>query len=616
MSKVKAFTGNKAAAEVGRQHMGRGEKALAGFLCGALATTMLPCVGIAGVQEAVAAQADAAQTSTAGSGTDTNTNASAGTTQQTQQTQQTQSLPQETPKKTEVVYAKADGAGDPTGIYVVNGFTAKNACEARDVGVYEKLTNLSTTEELSCADGGVAFTLAADTPFYYQGDLPASTELPWKVSLRYALDGAELSADELAGKSGHLKIELTVEPRSTDGAEGANLADFSDNYLVQAQATFANEAFSIESADDATLSHAGSSASVSCMVVPGQSKTFCIEGTANSFEFDGFQIAALPLGMAIDVAEQDTGELDEKTGELDDAVGSAADGARALASGSVDLSRGIATLEGGLFSIAGESGTLASGWESVREGISSVEGGAAQLAKGSDAFSESVDTAAKEVAAGASALEEAQASYQMAAQAAQAEIAQTGTVSAQTFAAVNEAAQALAQASGGAGAYQALVQVQDGYAELGAGIDELAGGAGELAAGADAFSDGLGSYTDAVESAASGSGELSSGAAELAEGADTLSGGMDELHEETGTLDEKVLDALQDKVDELLGTGFTPRSFVAPENTNVEAVQFVYVTPQVHVAQEKSDSGGGDSQTTLPERIAAIFTRLFGADSA
>lgn len=610
MSKVKAFTENEAAAEVGRRRMGRGEKALAGLLCGALATTMLPCVGIAGVQEAVAAQANAAQTSAAETGTDTSTNASAGT------TQQTQSLPQETPAKTEVVYAKTDGAGSPTGIYVVNGFTAKNACEAHDVGVYEKLTNLSTTEELSCADGGVAFTLAADTPFYYQGDLSVSTELPWKVSLRYILNGAELSADELAGKSGHLKIDLTVEPRGTDGAGDASLADFSDNYLVQAQATFANEAFSIESANDATLSRAGSSASVSCMVVPGQSKTFCIEGTANSFEFDGFQIAALPLGMAIDVAEQDTGELDEKTGELDDVVGSAADGARALASGSVDLSRGISTLEGGLFSIAGESDTLASGWESVREGISSVEGGAAQLAKGSDAFSESVDAAAKEAAAGASALEKAQAAYQTAAQAAQAEIAQTGTVSAQTFATVNEAAQALAQASGGAGAYQALVQVQDGYAELGAGIDALAGGAGELAAGADAFSDGLGTYTDAVESAASGSGELFSGAAELAEGANSLSDGMEELHEETSGLDEKVLDALQDKVDELLGTGFTPRSFVAPENTNVEAVQFIYVTPQVHVAQDKSDSGAGDSQTTLPERIAAIFTRLFGADSA
>ncbi len=611
MNKVKAFTENGAAAGAGRRRMGRGKKALAGLLCGALATTMLPCTGIAGVQEAAAAQVTSTQVSAAGAGADTGAGGGAGT---TQQTQEAQSLPQETPAKTEVVYAKTDGAGDPTGIYVVNGFTAKNACEARDVGIYEKLTNLSTTEELSCADGGVAFTLAADTPFYYQGDLPASTALPWKVSLRYILDGAELSADELAGKSGNLKIELTVEPRGTDGAGDASLADFSDNYLVQAQATFANEAFSIESANDATLSRTGSSAGVSCMVVPGQNKTFYIEGTANSFEFDGFQIAALPLGMAIDVAEEDTGELDKKTGELDDAVGSAADGARALASGNVDLSRGIATLESGLSGIAGESGTLASGWESVREGISSVEGGAAQLAEGSDAFSESIDTAAEEAVAGASMLEEAQAAYQTAAQAAQAEIAQTGTVSAQTFAAVNEAAQALAQASGGAGAYQALAQVQDGYAELGAGIDALADGAGELAVGADAFSDGLGNYTDAVESAASGSGELFSGAAELAEGADTLSDGMEELHEETGALDEKVLDALQDKVDELLGAGFAPRSFVAPENTNVEAVQFVYVTPQVHVAQDESDSGAGDSQTSLPERIAAIFTRLFGAN--
>ena len=39
---------------------------------------------------------------------------------------------------------------------------------------------------------------------YYEGTMDAATALPWVVKLTYTLDGAEISPDELGGKSGAL----------------------------------------------------------------------------------------------------------------------------------------------------------------------------------------------------------------------------------------------------------------------------------------------------------------------------------------------------------------------------------------------------------------------------
>ena len=477
----------------------------------------------------------------------------------------------DTVAKTEVVYAKTNETGSVEGVYVVNTFDSNEACQLSDPGSYESVTNLSTTEELVAQDGAVDLITTGDAPFSYQGDLAATTQLPWDVSVRYTLNGAAVTPEELAGVNGILEIEVSIEPHK---AASKSNASFADNYLVQAQTSFDADTFEITSSDGATVSYAGSGVSVSGMAIPGEGQTITIEGIAKDFSYDGWQIAALPLNMAIDLAKEDTSELTDKTSEFGDATSSASNGAARLASGSASK-------------------------------------GAQQLTDGSQTFANSLKDALAQALQGATALEQAQAAYESGVATAQQEIATDGTMSAQTLADLNDAAQSLAQASGSAGAYQALSKVNEGYESIDDGIDSLADGLSRLETGTDSFASGLADYTAGVSKAASGGQTAESGAASLANGSASLAGGLSQLDNETSYLDSKIIDELQKKIDEKLGANFEAHSFVEPSNTDVKAVQFVYVVDGVHAFETDAASDEGDEETTLGQRISAVFENLF-----
>jgi putative membrane protein len=82
-------------------------------------------------------------------------------------------------------------------------------------------------------------------------------------------------------------------------------------------------------------------------------------------------------------------------------------------------------------------------------------------------------------------------------------------------------------------------------------------------------------------------------------------------------MDERVLDELQDTIDEELGRGYQLHSFVDPTNTNVREVQFVYVVDGVSDSSDSSSADGQTSQATddsqqsqsFLDRLTALFTK-------
>jgi len=271
--------------------------------------------------------------------------------------------------KDEVVYVKAGADGATQGLYVVNVFDTGSVQTVDDPARYTRVKNLTTTDALVQENGAVQVSTLADQPFYYEGEMDAATPLPWDVSLTYYLDGAQIAPDELAGKSGRLRIEFAVTARGGD-AEAAGLADFAESCVMQAQGTFPESAFKVEEAEGATVAHVGDNAVISYLVLPGESAVYAIEGDARAFSYEGWQISAMPLGLAIDLAEQDTAQLSDKTGELEDAT--------------AQLSDGAASLESGLGSLASGSGDLAYGTGEVAAGATELAGGASSLARRSD----------------------------------------------------------------------------------------------------------------------------------------------------------------------------------------------------------------------------------------
>lgn len=586
--------------------------------------------------------------------------------------------------KDEVVYVKAGADGATQGLYVVNVFDTGAVQTMDDPARYTRVKNLTTTDALVQENGAVQVSTLADQPFYYEGEMDAATPLPWDVSLTYYLDGAQIAPDELAGKSGRLRIEFAVTARGGD-AEAAGLADFAESCVMQAQGTFPESAFKVEEADGATVAHVGDNAVISYLVLPGESAVYAIEGDARAFSYEGWQISAMPLGLAIDLAEQDTAQLSDKTGELEDATAQLSDGAASLesglgslASGSGDLASGTGEVAAGATELAGGASSLARGSEELQAGVGAAVDGLASVSANSaalDAAAERVRAGAGDLDAGVQALRAGDQSFlgAVAAAKAQAAVGAAQYAAAQeayaaavaaayadptaaTVAALDGAAQVLAQASQAAGSYGALDTVEESYAPLSGGIAEaaagsaslsagtadlaanveayaggvdalatqapaLAEGAASLSAGAVSLAGGTGEVAAGASSAAAGAAQLASGAASASSGARELSAGTADLAEAVSGMDEQVIDAVQQAIDDKLGADYQAHSFVDPSNTAVDDVQFIYVVDGVEepddadaaeaAGEANADADGGAGSGSEPQgfvdRLLALF---------
>lgn len=556
-------------------------------------------------------------------------------------------------KKDEVVYVKDDASGKASGIYVVNIFDTDTATSVSDPSNYTKVTNLTTNDDLQQADGAVKLTTTEGEPFYYQGEMDASSQLPWDISFTYYLDDQEVQADELAGADGEVRIVLDVKALD----DGSDVADFAQSYILQAQGTFAEENFVISDAGDATLAHSGSNQVVSAMVLPGESETFEITGTAKNFESDGWQIAGMSLSMAIDLADQDTSKLTDSCQELEDATSKLSDGGSELEDGASDLSDGADELADGTGSlsdgasklsdgtsklsdgagkVASGASSLSDGASKLESGVDSVVSGVEQVASGSSQYLSGLESSAQQYASGAGALESSKTDYANAVdavqQAAAAEEKEPSEANAATLnaaiAAMNEAAQSMTKNAGDAGAYQALTGVAEKYESVNDGVQALAGNAGQLSSAASSVASGASEVASGADSVASASDSVDSGASELAsgaqsvdsgatsladgasslkDGASSLSDGAKTLAESVEGMDDKILDELQETIDEKLGADFRAHSYVSSSNTNVDDVQFVYVVDAITVPDDESDDEEEEPNPSLLDRFFALF---------
>lgn len=186
--------------------------------------------------------------------------------------------------KDEIVYTRTDATGAANGTYVVNYFNTPQAVDVSDPGDYEKVTNLSTSEQLEEKDGAVDLTTLEGQPFFYQGDLADGTQLPWKVDITYTLDGKEVSPDDLVGADGDLDINLKVTGLGDDSAT----ADFAKSFVLQAQGTFSDANFNLSDAGDATVSTVGDKTLVTYLQLPGTDGDYHIKGKASDFTYSGW----------------------------------------------------------------------------------------------------------------------------------------------------------------------------------------------------------------------------------------------------------------------------------------------------------------------------------------
>lgn len=111
-------------------------------------------------------------------------------------------------KKTETVYVTLDSAGETQNITVTDWLHSDKAeTYLRDVTDLENVKNTKTETEPYFKDGGLFWNMPT-TDLYYRGT--STKPLPVSFSIKYFMDDTEMTAQEIAGKSGKLRIEIKM----------------------------------------------------------------------------------------------------------------------------------------------------------------------------------------------------------------------------------------------------------------------------------------------------------------------------------------------------------------------------------------------------------------------
>lgn len=286
--------------------------------------------------------------------------------------------------KDENVYVTLMEDGTVSNVYVVNEFTSTSDSEVTDYGKYSSVKNLTTDSEIT-QNGDEVSVDVTKGKFYYQGNLETK-DIPWNISISYRLDGKEISASELAGKSGYLEIEIKT-------SENKNCNDtFFKNYLLQATVVLNTEICSNIEADGTTAGNVGKDRQLLCNIMAGQEKDIKISADVEEFEMDSITFKGVPMGFDIDKDSIDTSSLKDKTKEIKDVADEFDDGAKELKDGTKEALDGSKELSDGTGTLANGASTLLSGGNTLDFGSQSVVSGTVELKEGIEQYTSGVAT--------------------------------------------------------------------------------------------------------------------------------------------------------------------------------------------------------------------------------
>lgn len=497
-------------------------------------------------------------------------------------------------EKQEVVYASMTAAGAVKSLYVVNELFSEESVMVKDFGTYSEVVNLTDGTNIARESDSVLCTVESES-FAYQGNL-TSTDLPWNVSITYELDGKVCSPEEVAGKSGELKI--TIETTQNQAIDPL----YFDNYLLQITCTLPMDHVSNIATDEGSIALNGSNTAVTFSGMPGKTGSYALTAHVEDFEMEGVSIAAIPFSMAIEAP--DSSELIAQFDELIEGTGKLDTGAEGLEEGTTALAAGTRKLESGTAQLQGGAQELSAGVAAYVAGVAQISDGLAQAAAGSKTFAEQLEGLSQASAVVVRSLDQAQTQMQQLVNAIQASPSMSQA----------EKDAIVAQLSGMSGQFSQLKDyaagvegLADGYAPLDSSLTKLSGGLSELAQQGDELTSGSAALDAGVSELAGSSGSLAQGADKLSEGASALAEGTSTLHEESAIIPDKVqaeIDAMMAEYDK---SDFVPKSFADARNTNVNLVQFVMTTEAISLPEPEPEEVQ-ETDESLLSRFFALFS--------
>lgn len=459
-------------------------------------------------------------------------------------------------------YARADEASAPAATLAANNLTS----ELVDETVYVFLGT----------DGSVKKTISSDwtkndlgADVYSKNEGKVSTPIEMKIT--YFLDGKEVSADDIRGRSGQVKIRYDYT--NTERVNGMYVP-----YAVLSGAVLPNEHFTNVKVTNGRLVNDGNRTVVVGLALPGmkenlgvsanipeyveieaEAKEFKMEMTATvatSKVFADIDTSALnsidslsaQLNTLVSSMEQlmdGSAKLRDGLSELDSKIGVLADGVSQLKNGSLQLVAGMESLQGGAYNALTGAKQLDAGIDQTISGINTLASNLATLDQNSATLKSGVQTLISAVFAEINdsrnpllqgvTIENYREKFANAI----ATLTQMGDT--ENAEKMKNTAEKIGQQIG---LYQGIIQYIDGastIAQGAAGIDlsglkdgsaQLVNGLGELYAGTDTLYTGMQSLDAGISNLESNVPALTDGVNKLADGSRVLTDGLSQFNAE------------------------------------------------------------------------------------
>ena len=306
-------------------------------------------------------------------------------------------------KKSETVYVTVEGNEIKDKSVSVWLNSDKNI-KTNDKSNLTNVKDLKTDKELKSENGYLKLD-ENKKDIYYKGD--TDKKLPVDVSVKYFLDGKEMKASELEGKSGHLKIVITsknnrYEKKTIDG-QSKNVYS---PYVVVAAMTFDDEKVNNVSSDDVKIVKDGKNEIVTTVMTPGMKQN--LSGIVEDKELDKFKDEVSvemdikdykPVEIysvitneffqekknidSLDKLQNGVKELQDNSQKLVDASVKLSEGQDKLNSGISQMQTGVTKLHSGSQKLASSTQQMQGNFSGLQSKVGPIQGYIAQMNDGS-----------------------------------------------------------------------------------------------------------------------------------------------------------------------------------------------------------------------------------------
>lgn len=563
--------------------------------------------------------------------------------------------------KDETVYINLNQDGSVFDIKVVNHvYGVGNSEYFTDYGKYTNIKSLND-ENVPIIEGDIlkwSLSQYKNTDLYYEGTVDLIP--PIEVGIKYYLDGKEVKSEELAGKSGHLKVTINIKYIIEKDGEVPKL-------MTQIQFPVDMKIFKNIKVNGGGKVVVGSSANITFVCLPGDPQSFEVEMDGTEIELKSITISAVPSEFSLPGSVKDglnmltdgLTEIEKNADKLESGMGDTITGTKALKTGMVQLRDGLTEVYRGSSRIYDESKKITSGMEEFHNGLSQFASDSGKLSDGIDAAyqglnklyiggeetykgvgslyngSKNLSKGTKELSRGISDLKEGHSQLVSLAQ----ELLKSADPKVRGMAqGIIDEDKALEALNSGANG------INSGASQLEGGIGQLYGGMGEYSKGFTQIQSGMkeisekskqfptylgmlnrnyGVLKDGTNSLFKGYGDINSALGEinrnlltlpgntqkLIDGQNAIKTGMDKLNNE-GI--KKIRISIDDNLGELLGetdskSSYT--SFMDKERNKNSTVQFLMQTPTVEMKEVEKIEVVQEEKKSFFDRFISLFKK-------